>query len=297
MPKIPILVLAFNRPEHIKKAMKPIRMYQPNKLYLACDGARLDKPEEKNLVDETREVMKSQVDWPCEVLTLFRSENLGCAQAVYGAISWFFEKEEYGIIIEDDVIVGQDFFRLCEVLLPRYSNEERVMEISAENYSDRFDIKRTYVYSQCFHIWGWASWRRAWKRMDIAMKYTNEITISYLVKRLGLFRGIMMNYYFKSLRKRVPNLNTWDTAWYLSILANDGLVICPGVNLALNIGTDGGTHYNKGYKDPYAHLTIGNITWPLEYNDNVFPDKLQTYYDNKDFFRIRMIGLRKKIGL
>lgn len=295
MGKIPVLILAFNRSDHVRKAMGPVGEYKPERIYLACDGPRPNKEGEEMFVSETQKAMKDAVDWPCEVKTLFREKNLGCAQAVCEAITWFFEHEEYGIIIEDDVIVGRDFFKMCEELLPRYAQEERVMEISAENHSLRADINNSYVYSQYFQIWGWATWRRAWKRMDMNMMAANEISLIYLIKRLGLLRGIMMLYYFKSMQKKVPNLNTWDTAWYLSIIAHDGLVICPGINLAVNIGTDGGTHYQKGDKDPYAHLSIGKIAWPLIYNDNISPDNAQTLYDNKDFLRIRLLGLKKKL--
>lgn len=293
--KPPVLLLAFNRPEHVKKAMEPIREYQPERLYLACDGPRSDYEGEDLLVANTQKAMMNAVDWPCEVKTLFRKENLGCAQGVYEAISWFFKQEEYGIIIEDDVVVGCDFFQLCENLLPRYAKEERIMEIAAQNHSSRADVKSTYLYTQTSHCWGWATWSRAWVKMDMTMKAANEFAISYLTRRLGWFRGMMWFYYFKSAYRNLESFNSWATRWYLSILANDGLVICPGVNLAINIGTDAGAHYENGDKDPYADLTIGRIIWPLMYNDSLIIDKKQKKYDSLDFFHVRMIGLKKKI--
>lgn len=293
--KVPVLVLAFNRADHVSEAMKAIREYQPERLYLACDGPRPNKNGEKEAVDATRKVMLDAVDWPCEVKTLFRDENLGCANAVFGAISWFFENEESGIICEDDIILSQDFFKLCEDLLPRYKDEERVMEISARNESLRTDIDDSYVYAQCYHCWGWATWRRAWKKMDMQMNAAPKLSIPYLVKRLGLFRGIMMKHYFMSAYRSLPNFNSWATRWFLSILNYDGLVICPGVNLALNIGMDGGAHYEAGDEDPYKGLKMGEVKWPLKYNDLLIPDGKQKRYDSKVFLRIRLIGIKKKI--
>lgn len=295
MSKIPILVLAFNRPEHVRKAMGPICEYKPDRIFLACDGPRSDKDGENLLVLDTQKTMKDAVDWPCEVKTLFREKNHGCAKAVYEAISWFFEQEEYGIIIEDDVIVGQDFFKLCEDLLPRYANEERVMEISAENHSGRSDINNSYVYSQFFLCWGWATWRRAWRRMDMTMSAANEISVKYLIKRLGLLRGLMMKRAFVNSYKQIETFNSWATRWYLSILAHDGLVICPGVNLSINIGMNGGEHYNERDKNPYDYLQIGRISFPLKYNDKLGADGPQTEFDSKDYFRVRFWGLKKKI--
>ena len=92
--KVPVLVMAFNRPDFVQKTMVPICQYQPDRLYLACDGPRKEKVDDVELVKATQEVMLDAVDWKCEVKTLFRDGNLGCDPAVYEAISWFFEKEE-----------------------------------------------------------------------------------------------------------------------------------------------------------------------------------------------------------
>lgn len=292
--KLPVLVLAFNRADHVEQAMKAIQEYKPDRIYLECDGARKHKNGEIEAVEATRQVMLNMVDWPCEVKTLFREENMGCAHAVFDAISWFFKHEEYGVIVEDDIVLSQDFFKLCEDLLPRYKNEDRIMEISARNQSFRTDINNTYVYAQCYHCWGWASWRRAWAKMDMSMSATKHMSIHYLVRRLGLFRGLMMHYYFISAYKNLDTFSSWATRWYLSILDNDGFVIVPGVNLALNIGMDGGAHYEKGARDPYEDLKLGCIDWPLVYNDNVEVDRKQTKLDNKDFFNVRWQGIRKR---
>ena len=296
MNKIPILILAFNRADHVVRMMESIKSYRPNKLYLECDGPREHKEGEKNAVLETRQAMLNAIDWPCEVKTLFRKKNFGCANAVYDAISWFFKNEEYGIIVEDDIVLSQDFFKLCEELLPRYANEDRIMEISARNQSYRTDINNTYVYAQCYHCWGWASWRRAWKHMDMTMTAANNISIAFLIKRLGFFRGCMMFYYFKSAHKHITTFNSWATRWYLSILYKDGLVIVPGVNLALNIGMDGGAHYEKNNEDPYADLKLGNLEWPIIFNDNLILDKKQKNADSKDFLKVRLYGLRRKFN-
>lgn len=295
MSKIPILVTAFNRADHVEKAMDAIREYKPKRLYLECDGPRENKAGEREAVEATRQTMLNKVDWPCEVKTLFREENLGCAKAMNGAITWFFENEEYGIVCEDDIILSQDFFRFCEDILPRYINNEQVMEVVSRNHSHRIDIPNSYVYSYRYNCWGWASWRRAWKKMDMSMSAAPSLTYRFMFKKLGIFEGFMRMYYFKSGYKHLETFNSWAWRWFLSILVNDGLVIIPGVNLSKNIGIDGGAHYEAGDVDPYADLQIGHMEWPLVYNDSFEIDGKQSRYDEKDFWRVRMIGLRKKI--
>lgn len=293
--KVPILVLAFNRADHVEQAMLAIKEYKPERLYLECDGPRMHKQGEKEAVEATRKVMLDAIDWPCEVKTLFREENLGCANAVYGAITWFFEQEEYGVIIEDDVVVGQGFFRLCEILLPRYKNDERVMEISAENhYPDHFN-NNTYYYTIDFKCWGWASWARAWKHMDMEMKKWPQQSLSKLISTFGFLEGCMRYKYWNHTYSNIHTNTSWATRWAFTVFVEHGLCITPGDNLAINIGTDGGAHYENGDINPYAHLKIGTLREPLNFNDNVVLDKRQQKMHNKDFLRIRMIGLKKKI--
>lgn len=296
MSKLPILVLAFNRADHVREAMKSIRDYKPERLYLECDGARSHKVGEKEAVEETRRTMLDAVDWPCEVKTLFREENLGCANAVNGAITWFFEQEEYGIICEDDIILGDDFFKLCEELLPRYAHEDKIMEIAAQNFSGRSDIKNSYTYSYRYHCWGWASWARAWQKMDMSMSAAPNLSYMGMIKKLGFIRGIRMTYLLKYAYKHIDVLSSWATRWYLSIVANEGLLIYPGVNLAINIGMKEGEHYTKWDIDPYSKIKIQKLEWPIKFNDNIVPDKKQCLYDNRDFLKERWYGILKKIN-
>lgn len=293
--KIPVLVLAFNRADHVAQAMQAIREYQPDRLYLECDGPRNDKVGEIEVVEATRQAMLNAIDWPCEIKTLFREENLGCAHAVYGAICWFFQNEEYGIICEDDVIIGTDFFRFCEELLPRYANEDKILSISAQNHSSRTDIQNSYVYSYRQNCWGWASWARAWQKMDMAMSGVPNLSYSFFLKRFGLVESIIRMRWYTSAYKHLDTFNSWASRWFLSVLVNNGLVIVPGVNLAVNIGTGGGTHYHKGDINPYADLEIGKMEWPLQYNDSLVVEKEQAKYDSDDYLRLKKIGVLKRI--
>lgn len=293
--KVPVLVLAFNRADYVAQAMRAIREYQPDRLYLECDGPRKDKDGEPDAVEATRKAMLDAVDWSCEVKTLFREENLGCAQAVYGAISWFFEQEEYGIICEDDVILGKDFFRFCEELLPRYANEGKIMSISAQNHSFRTDIPNSYVYSYRQNCWGWASWARAWEKMDMSMSCVPELTYKFFLQRFGIFETLLRMKGYVSAYNHINTFNSWASRWFLSVLVSNGLVIVPGVNLAVNIGTDGGSHYYKGDVNPYADLKISEVEWPLHYNDSFVIEKKQAKYDSADFIMLRKIGFQKRV--
>jgi hypothetical protein len=103
MLQTPILFLVFNRPDTTQLVFNKIREQQPRYLYVAADGWRNHKAGEKELCLETRAVI-DQIDWDCDVKTLFRDSNLGCGHAVSEAITWFFNQVEQGIILEDDCL-------------------------------------------------------------------------------------------------------------------------------------------------------------------------------------------------
>jgi hypothetical protein len=91
----PVLFLIFNRPETTTQVMEAIRAARPPRLYVAADGSR-ERLGEAESCEKVRQIAIA-ADWPCQVHTLFRNENLGCRRAVGSAIDWFFEHEEEGI--------------------------------------------------------------------------------------------------------------------------------------------------------------------------------------------------------
>jgi len=233
--KTPILFLVFNRLETTKRVFSEIRKAKPKQLFVSCDGPRENKPGEKETVEKIRKYVLKNVDWPCKVKTLFRKKNLGCKYAVSGAIDWFFENVEQGIILEDDCLPNQSFFRFCEELLKKYKDEEKVMMISGTNFIDEKTsrMEESYYFSKNAHIWGWASWRRAWKDYDCDIR-----------QRINIRRLLKISYDpldFLFNRKKLSDLKknkvkTWDYQWEFVIKIHRGLCIIPKVNLIENIG-------------------------------------------------------------
>ncbi len=100
---VPILFLIFNRPDTTQKVFNVIKEIKPKKLFVAADGPRIGREGETILCQKTRDIIK-QINWDCELKTLFRENNLGCGKSVSSAITWFFENVEEGIILEDDCL-------------------------------------------------------------------------------------------------------------------------------------------------------------------------------------------------
>lgn len=227
----PILFLVFNRPDPTFKVFETIRNARPERLYIAGDGPRTNRPGEAESCAQVRRVVE-RVDWPCQVQTFFREQNVGCRRAVSEAITWFFECEEEGIILEDDCLPSPDFFRFCGEALGTYRSEPRVMHIGGHVLLEA-PVKEDLFFSRLVPIWGWATWRRAWNDFDTDMSRIDELDKLPLRE----WYGSQATNVRKAIRRiHDDKVDAWGARWALSVLVNDGLSVVPRSNLISNIG-------------------------------------------------------------
>jgi hypothetical protein len=200
----------FNRPEETLVVFNAIREAKPSRLYIAQDGPRT-KDGELELCDKTRQIIL-KIDWDCEFKTLIRTNNLGCKIAVSEAISWFFENEKEGIILEDDCLPSNDFFKFCDDNLERYRYDNRIGHISGSNFQfgNKFGSSDSYYFSKLFDIWGWATWRRVWLHYDVNMENL-DFAIKYDFYKSVTDNSYFKNYFYGVLQDVKDNkINTWD---------------------------------------------------------------------------------------
>lgn len=270
-----VLFLVFNRLDTTKQVFDAIRQAKPPRLYIAADGARKNKAGEAEVAQSVREYVLQNIDWKCEVKTLFRDENLGCKYAVSSAITWFFENEEQGIILEDDVVPNQDFFYFMDNCLEKYKKDHRVMMVTGTNYLGDSSLEAPYSFSEHMTIWGWGTWKRAWSLYDVEMSKWDTNYAKEFFKR-KYFASYIWKHYRNTFDMLGTNyMNTWDIQWVFCCLYNHGLCVLPKVNLISNIGVDG-TH-GVGVTD--SHFIKKDS---LEYSDysNYIPDVHVNYnYD------------------
>ena len=262
-----VLFLVFNRPTTTAQVFDAIRKAKPLRLYVAADGPRADRADEAEKVAKGREIA-TEVDWPCEVKTLFREENLGCKRSVSGGINWFFEHEEQGIILEDDCLPHVDFFRFCDELLERYATDERISVITGNNFQNGQQRgEASYYFSKYNHCWGWASWRRAWRHYQGDLPFWPEWSQSE-DWREKTPDPLERRYWGKIFeRVRAERVDSWAYPWTASVWYQGGLTATPNVNLVSNIGFGEDATHTTSKKSSYAEVPVqplGCIVHPSE---------------------------------
>ena len=291
--KAPVAVFIFNRPDNVSEVMKQVRLYKPETLLIVADGPRNGRPHERNLCDQSKQVAL-EVDWDCKILTNFSQTNLGCKKRLVSGIDWVFENVESAIILEDDCVPDPSFFLFAQEMLTKYSQEERVGMVSGNNYLfNKVQLSNSYYFSRYTHIWGWATWRRAWKLYDSEMTYWNEMNYSSQSSWLSnqfSSKG-ERNHWRKAFRRVAKEgLDTWDYQWAFTMFNNHLLSVVPKHNLIRNTGISAeATHTTKVNLESTAE--VSSLNFPLV---NVEGD-LQPFEPADDFessllFRRTLIG-------
>jgi hypothetical protein len=168
------------------------------------------------------------------------------------------------------------------------------MLITAQNHTPNLTNADKLCFSNGCYIWGWASWRRAWDKMDMNMSQWSQYKFKDLVKSFGFIYACFMLYYWNREYKNLSTNASWATRWFFSVLVNQGLCLSSNVCLSVNTGiTTGGAHYKKGDINPYDHIPLGRIKWPVQIPDTIEVTKEKNQAERKEFIRIRKIGMRK----
>ena len=262
----PVLLLVFRRPEVTRRMFETVRRARPARLYVAADGPRADHPGEAAACEEARGIA-TDVDWPCTVHTLFQTRNLGCRIGVSTALDWFFEREESGIILEDDCVPSDSFFGYCAELLERYRDDSRIMSISGDNFQKgRRVTPYSYYFSRYMNCWGWATWRRAWLLYDREMALWPEFRDSGgLVAWSDGDEGFVRYWLEIFDAAAAGKFDSWAYRFLFTCWAYNGLTCLPAKNLVSNIGyAEDGTH-TFDPNDGRAALPAYDLTFPLRH--------------------------------
>ena len=241
---LPVLIITFNRPEHVKHVLEAVSAVSPTELFIFQDGPRNDN--DMVLCTEVRAIIDEMISWPCNKHTYYSNSNLGCGHGPATAITWFLNHVESGIILEDDCIPSRDFFLYCQELLTKYENNERIGFIGGCNYGYRSLDNSTYSFCSGHHeTWGWATWRRAWDIFDYDLSSISKTAFRHTIKKY--YKSFKQREYwwdiFLKVKKDRLNDSCWDYQFYFSMWIRGMLAICPSYNLVSNTGFgDDATH-------------------------------------------------------
>lgn len=236
--KTPIAFFAYKRPLHAFQSLESLSKNdgaEKSELFIFCDGPKTSGDEENVL--KTRDVVKSK-KWCGKVNIIERDENLGLANSIISGVTQLCE--EYGrvIVIEDDLILSNNFLNYMNSALINYQYANSVMHIAAYLWPLNIKIEKPFLLRNA-SCWGWGTWQRAWCNFN-----DNASELLRIIKSNFYEKQFTFNYsrpqYLNMLSRVAENkLDSWAIRWYASLFLLNGVSLYPPYSLVHNIGHDG----------------------------------------------------------
>lgn len=274
---VSVLILFFNRPNQLGQVFEQVKKARPARLFLYQDGPRSEKDMPGILA--CREVV-SDIDWECEVHTLYQEKNYGCDPSEYISQKWAFSMSDKCIVLEDDDIPSQSFFHFCKEMLDRYEHDTRITMIAGFNVEEETkDVQEDYFFSTNLSIWGWASWRRVIDQWDEHYTWLDDEQTVAQLEQIVRERGYRDDFLPMCRKHRSQGKAFYETILWSHMLLVNGLSIVPKRNLINNLGaTTDSTHFGgtletlpRGYRRIFtmkryemdAYMPVGKAASPL----------------------------------
>ena len=105
----PIAFIIYKGPDTTRRVFETIRQARPPRLYLIADGPKT--PDLESRCREVRQIVENGIDWDCELRPVYSDKNLGLASRVQTGLDEVFPREKAAIILEDDTLPNDSFFR------------------------------------------------------------------------------------------------------------------------------------------------------------------------------------------
>lgn len=255
--KTPVVLTVWKNLTAISKVIEVIYQVQPPLLYCIVDKGRNKK--EQQAIDRSIEIINSY-KWKSPVKFDISKQNQGPKIRISTGLNNFFNKEKEGIILEHDCLPDPSFFYFCDQLLEKYRDTPEVMHISGNCFiPESMRTKDSYYFSHIPHIWGFATWKRAWAENDVNLQQLDEFTESKKITKI--FRHKHHQEYWLKIFKQVQQnkIDTWDYQWTFSLLKNQGYSITPNQNLVKNIGFGSLAENMKDESHQFANMDLESI--------------------------------------
>ena len=288
--EVGVLLLGYNRPELLEKRIFELRKTDIKNIYISIDGgAESHTNEMARFKKIARNVLS---DYKLDLV--HHKNNLGMVHHITGEISRVLTIHKYIIVVEDDIVISNNFFKNIINGL-NHLNKLNVDGI-VSGYSPFFNSKRKNKWRKthiCF-FWGWACSSKTWKgyNFDIQKYFiVEQLSDSKTWKNLNSFQRKFWLSRIKYSQK-FP-LFTWDFQFIFHSIVNNFVNLTPIFSIVSN----------EGFNDPRAVHTKGkkpsNINNSRINNDSINSisrfSRLYSFFDFDNYHAALIFKLKKFI--
>ena len=300
-----VAILIYRRPNLVRELMRSVQVAQPQRLWILADGPKKNGgSEEGALCQAARKEAEKAITWNCQVKKVYAPENLGLKRGVEHGLDVLFAEEKEAMILEEDCHPSPDFFPFCAEMLARYRDEPKVAAISGNCFLPaEVAVPADYFFSRYLHIWGWATWARAWNAYG-------RTRWQWAQEGFGAFfpdADEKEKRYWNRIYQRVGagEIQTWDYPWVAHLWARGSVSITPTQNLVTNrgfgpgathtkdVGVDVGIERVKPLHSPYRS-PAGQIRADPAFDQQVFRNHFLRTEGRLPLFKRMVRSIRKR---
>ena len=259
----PVIVFAYNRPEHLKRTLEMLALNEYAKetlLYIFCDGAKPKASQNQNArIEKVREVAKEAIGFR-EVHVACAEQNKGLANSIIGGVTDVINKHGRAIILEDDLLTSPYFLKYMNTALDKYDSYPAVFSISANRPPvNKMAIPADYPYDVFVSLrsfsTGWATWKDKWNKIDWSLDYLADFLKH--PEQIEAFNRGGDDLTEMLCLQRDGKIDSWAIRYAFQHFYNHAVAILPCVPYVDNIGFDGtGIHSGDKERDYRNNLAM-----------------------------------------
>lgn len=262
MKLAPIVVFAYDRPEHLKRTIEALakNVYaKASELYIYCDGPKKDATEERKLhIKQTREVAHAVCGFK-ELHIIEAEQNKGLANSIIGGVTEVINKHGRVIVLEDDLLTSPYFLKYMNEALDKYESYPSVFSIGGYNFPpQKMRIPKDYPYDAYVSLrcssWGWATWKGKWVVIEWSLDYFDD----FLKKseQIQAFNRGGNDLTHMLIMQREHRIDSWAIRYTFQHFYHHAVTILPCISYVDNIGFDGtGEHCGIILNDFHNDIT------------------------------------------
>lgn len=270
--RIPVLLVAYNRPDSVVRALKTIKNAGSRRLYVAVDGPKAGSSADFGRVAEVLRIIGNELEDE-DSLVRIRERNLGLRESMIDALDWFFSCEESGIVLEDDCIPQSGFFDFCDAAITKYAENYSVGLVTGTNLQHG-SVRGEYsaYFSRYAHVWGWATWASRWRSFDRTISFWPRWDFQAFCETSGISK-LEGRYWVRRFRQVYEGASTsWAYAWLASMWFHRMSCVTPNIPLVENIGVGIYSTHTKYSLDP--PFVSQELSQPFLFSENVEIDRV-----------------------
>jgi hypothetical protein len=289
----PIVIFVYRRDisdvvEHLLKN----KLSKESALYIFSDGYKNDI--DKKDVISVRKTFQNIKGFH-SVKIYESSINKGLANSIIDGVNLILNKHKNVIVLEDDLIVANNFLDYMNEALEFYETQLNIWSISGYTANLKYlqNYNKEIYLTMRASSWGWATWKDRWDTIDWEIKDWNSFKKNSIEINKFNKSG---NDMFKMLElQMLGKIDSWAIRWCYNQFTQRKYTIYPTKSKLVNIGFDNkGTHNSRDFNR--WDVNVSNIKVVFE---NIEPDD-QIIECFKKYYNLKIITrfgyLLKKIG-